>query len=714
MLRDLERTLTLEGIHSNMTKLRQQIARLRASSWGAIATLRAAHEKLPNLPEQLSAHLTDGSIVLGDPDVAPFGLADFLQWLVSDSLASRAAASFFRGLLTHQESTVRTWAARGLAAFPTEAPGVMRELLASPDASIRELGFSMAGDLFRAPGARAEDARDVLPLMEAGSAKLKGIGKKIAAGAIEIARALAARAPAAAAESAGSKVALPDRPDLDALAASAPADAALQKRLVAALRMGELVAFAELADALGVDESHARAIAAQVVQSWEPRVAKWSARGIYWGSQVFDASAVETLGASPWTIEALALEGRTAELDVLLAPTPRLIVTLRNAGKGAPVLRWASTQKPLSSGAQAFYLACLARPGFGEITRLLTPLADDASLVELALWLLSDPKAHQKERFVLPASPTVVQEIARARAHGIGRRKPWQYEGLPLSVTQRRWAIRWWHEARGDRDATRFALHHGAARVPLVELARWLPTSEEITREAIADGAWWAQRVVDSVELAMHAQSRLPMQRARRAWLRSVASAALRGVVFHVDGQGLAWIDGDQFVSASGSIPSVGDAAVRVAHPLVDTGEWPSEAAIGIARFAQRQAPRWTLADLPAAGSVEAVPLTKWKQRCAQLGYYEPSETGGGTLRAVKETDNGTLEVHHGGYGSGYGGSRPVTFKRAFTSIGSPAAHAALVADMRRLFGLDAMPEPTPAAGQPPAPSDAFAAALKS
>jgi hypothetical protein len=87
------------------------------------------------------------------------------------------------------------------------------------------------------------------------------------------------------------------------------------------------------------------------------------------------------------------------------------------------------------------------------------------------------------------------------------------------------------------------------------------------------------------------------------------------------------------------------------------------------------------------------VPNRTWRDRVALLGYVESGETGGGTQRAFRDT----AEVHHAGYGSGYGGARPVAFTRASTRITKPVTSSELVYDVRRLFGLDPLPTLPPA-----------------
>jgi len=492
---------------------------------------------------------------------------------------------------------------------------------------------------------------------------------------------------------------LPQRDDLGALASRVSKNVELRQRIIKAVSLCEFVSFGELADACGVSEEEARSHAAAVALTDE-RV-RWSARGLFWYGTFFKDELTTTLGVSPWTLEKLAIQGRASELDMLLGPTQQLTVTLRGQGRGAPRLRW-KTGATLSERAQQFLLACLTRPELSEATLLLSPLLDEDSLFELGVWLLSDPKAHKKERWVLPPSNRLEEELARAHAHGFVK-QPWRFEGLCLSVLFLRWALRWWSEAKGaERYDLRFAFRRGAARVPLIELWKWLPTRDEIVREGIAGEAWWRRRIIEATELAMVGQHPLPMHRARRTLLANdVARDALQGVVFHIEGHGLAWLGPSGLTASEGPLDVPGWATVRVAHPAVDTAAWPAESQSGPEPFPQRKAPGFRIEDLPAPTGLAEVPLKTWRARCHALGYLESSDSYGSVLGAFREIGQGySLEIVHTGHGKGYGGPRPVSFVRARTKHPSPAATAALVADVRVLFGLD--PLPAPADEHPP------------
>ncbi len=688
-----------------MTTLEERLGSIRASAWGPLDTVRDAHEADPELIADLaSAHLA-GTYVLEEPPAAgtPFGLAALVEWVASDEATDVVPFALCAAGTEHGDAAVRNWSAQACGRYPAaDVLPFLREWLASPDKSIREGAVAAANTFLAGPRAEPPHAGELLPLLEAGQKKLSRLGKQLAKQALDKARVLAERAP--------ERDDLPAKDDLEALAGEAPADPALRARLVGALRSGRMIPFDQLADACGVSVAEARAIGASVTLDWDPpNVIRWCTRGLFRGPTVFEDRFTQVLGVSPWTVEKLALDARIDDLDAVLAPTPQLVADGKRL-KGAPRLRWC-TGTSVGDGPQQFLLACFSRPDLAGLTELLVPLLDDDSLIELGAWLLADPKSHAKLRYVLPPSDGLADEIARSYAHHRVE-KPWRYEGMPLSPRFRRWAFRWWHEhGKRARDDLRFAFRHGTALVAQVAIEASFPTDEEIAAEAIADDDWWLSRIRECLALAMHGQRRMPMHELRRTYLATpTGRRALTGVVMATDGdesEPFVFFDGDRFVGPAGPVELAGDEALRVAHPLIDPLEgWPASDQTGPDAIGQREAPTYTLADLPDPAALGPVPTREWQERCRRLGYVEPAETNGGTVRAFRELGTGQIVVFHEGYGRGHGRG-PVVFTRAHAQRAkeNPAAAAALVADVRMLFGLDPLPDEPSAPQAPPPPA---------
>lgn len=682
-----------------MATLEERLASIRPSRWSALDTVRNAHESDPTLIADLTAAHLDGSHPLEEPGT-PFGLAALVEWVARDGETEAVPFALCVAATGHEVDAVRNWSAQACGRYPAaEVLPFLRERLAAADKAVRQSAFAAANTFLRRPEAEPTHAQELLPLLEAGRKKLTRLGKELAKQALDKARVLAEQTPV--------PEDLPTKDDLESLAAKAPADDALRKRLVGALRSRRLIRFDELADACGVSEAQARAIGAAVALDWDPPdVIRWCTRGLFWGGSVFEDRFTEVLGLSPWTLEKLALAERVEDLDALLAPTPQLVVAAKGL-EGAPPLRWRSGAEA-AEPAQRFLRACFARPDLATLTELLVPLLDDGSLVELGLWLLADPKAHRKVRYVLPASDTLAEELGRGHAHGLVP-EPWRHEGMSLSPCFRRWAFRWWHEqGKRARDELRFAFRHGEAQVAQVAIERSFPTDDEIATEGIGDEDWWLSRVRECLKLAMHGQRRIPLHELRRTYLATpLARRALTGVVLIEDtGERFVWLDGERFVGPAGPVELRGHDRLRVAHPLVDGLDWPAEDEVGPDALGQRSAPTYTLADLPESSALAPVSKARWHERCRRLGYVESAETNGGTVRAFRELGTGQLVVFHEGYGKGYGRG-PVVFERAHAQRAeeNPAAVAALVADVRALFGLDPLPPELPPPAAPPAPT---------
>lgn len=173
----------------------------------------------------------------------------------------------------------------------------------------------------------------------------------------------------------------------------------------------------------------------------------------------------------------------------------------------------------------------------------------------------------------------------------------------------------------------------------------------------------------------------------------------MRGVVFHVEQHGHAWVDDGRLVNRTGSIDVAGHLSAFVAHPSVHLDPWPTEADVGASPFPQRTRPSYGEGALEEIlASSREIPNDTWRERCRVLGYTEVVETGGGTLGATRVLGpEMRFEIRQTGYGSGYGGARPVALVSAKVTGAAAArasfARAELVQDVRRLVGLDALPE---------------------
>ncbi|MBX3246117.1 MAG: hypothetical protein KF901_02930 [Myxococcales bacterium] len=500
---------------------------------------------------------------------------------------------------------------------------------------------------------------------------------------------------------------------LRVLASRAPAVPEIKARIRGAFAgsVRGLVPFAQLADAAGVGEDEIRPHAAKVVLA--DRDYRWSARGLYYRfDSAFDLGASTHLGVTPWTIEKLVLERSTSDLDALLAPSPRMRVRLRDEGRRAPALRWAGGG-PLSAGAQRFFLALMTDPTYAELTRLLASIVDDDSLFELGCWLLADPKAHAKDRWILPPSQRLVDELARAHEHGLLTRRPWEYQGLASLASYRRWIIRWSREAEGQRrDALRFAGgRRFSGEVLLSNAGGWLPTAEDIAREQPGSEELWARIVAGALELAMIGQHPIPVHALRRHWLSSpFVASAIRGTLLHVEEHGLVWVDGDGALrTREGRVRPAGHLMAVVAHPLEhgDAG-WPTEDEVGTpAPFAQRERACFEPSEMPEPSTLPELPNDTWRSRCQRAGLVELPETDGGFTRAFREAGETQLSIHHAGYGAGLGGARKVAFRRtSVTGSRHPRiAQSELVRDVRMLFGLDPLPPPDPTCPRVPRPA---------
>ena len=409
----------------------------------------------------------------------------------------------------------------------------------------------------------------------------------------------------------------------------------------------------------------------------------------------------------PGTIEELVLAGSFDALDRVLGSTSSgARVPLRKAGKGAPMpaLRWRSGAA-VSVKAQRAYLAILRDL---DLSSLLTSALEDGSVFELGVWLLADPKAHKKEHWVLPPCDRLACELGRADAAGLLSGRAYRYE--LFSPAMRRWSFRWWTEAEGQTRAD-LEGHFERARIqPLTRLAQFFPTPEQVASEGVASEAWWRAWLIEATEDALVGQRATPMHAFRRLILANpLAAGSLRGVVFHVEEHGYAWIDTEgRLVNDTGELRPEGHLAVLVAHPAIHGAPWPTEALVGAkSPFTQRRRPTYHETDLPDLPTLPPIPNATWRRRCRISGYLEHTETGGGTVEAMRRVaPNLAFVLHHAGYGGGYGGARPVTLKRA--QIEGAGAHVAawseFIHDLRRLAGVDPPPADKPPAERPPPP----------
>lgn len=623
-----------------------------------------------------------------------FTAHDVLEWLgIIDPLsAARVPAGFFVAHLDDSDSRARNGAAAGLAmASPSRALEELEARIASKKATDRQTALSLAYRVFTARGADASAARKLLPRLVAAAEQVKGKSAVMSASAtIEAVTACAARVDTSG---------LGDREDLTTLAAHAPTDPAIEARLALGtrtldpLRPGRAddrrIDFSLLAGIAGLSLEMTKAHAARLCLAPEHRLA-WTERGLYWQDSAFFESVQrphpvsDQLGISPWAIEKLVLARDTAKLDVVLVPWARLRGEARHTSSKAPALKWLDG-KPLSPTAQAFFLGCHAQASWRSIAELLSSLLDDDASFELGRWLLSDGVAHAGDHFLLPPSRRLAQEVARAAEHDLLPRELAEYHGLEGLASFRRSLMRRW--------ATRRGTWRSSYLRPSTMLFGGAPTDEEIAQEQPGSTALWERLVADAFEDAMVAQHAFVAHALERLSSNPLVRRAIRGVVFALEGRGLAWLGERGFESPAGPFQPEGHLSVVVAHPLLH-GALPET---GIeTSFAQKNRPTFD-----AHPSEVSLPGAIWRERTHTLGYCEKVALPGdgasnGAWRSLVHS-SASFELDHLGMSKS-----PVTLASAHVkAMHSPSAleRSELALDVHRLAGLlplAPLPEPAP------------------
>jgi hypothetical protein len=324
----------------------------------------------------------------------------------------------------------------------------------------------------------------------------------------------------------------------------------------------------------------------------------------------------------------------------------------------APRLGWADGA-PLSAGAQAWYLAhLLAEQTYGQgnadghrlpvrgAAALIEPALAPGSRLALAQWVLAQTLPKSLAATVPGGDDAVIDWVGgEVEAGRLDRRRAEALRGLH-GPQWLRWRYRW-AQLRGGRSASPLVQDAGIE-------ARW-PSGDDATGDATQWRAW----IGAALQRAMRWQRPWRLAHFAAAYLRQPLAAPLAaGLVYAVAGQRVCFLDGHAHDASGAPVPLAADTELTVAHPADGAAGWPTPPAPP--PFDQRGARLFEADELPALPDAP-IPHATWKARCNALGLLAAGGYGGGTVGEELRFEPFTLRFGHAGYGSGYGGKRPIT-----------------------------------------------------
>lgn len=368
-------------------------------------------------------------------------------------------------------------------------------------------------------------------------------------------------------------------------------------------------------------------------------------------------------------------------LDAALAATKTMLL---RAAHDAPALHWSSGHR-LSAGAQAWYLGQLlagtfalqtserdaARPVRGA-AGLIEPALDPADAVALARWVLR-ARLPASSRARVPRTPAVLDWLGRQVDTGeLPRSRALVLMGSD-HVQSRRWAFRW-GELRSPRYPDAVSDERIEGLWPQVD-------------DASGTRRQWATWIAEVLQRAMIEQRGWQLEDFREAYLEHpVARPVAEGLVYVLGGLTLSFIDGRAH-DVDGPLSLALGGELRVAHPAHGTAGWPTP--VAPPPFEQREHRVLGVPELPSL-PVDPVPHSAWKRRVRALRLLSDLQADGGTTAELWLLGPHRVRIDHAGYGSGYGGARPVTGIEVSVRVAGQPPLAVLSASQRH--GWDALP----------------------
>lgn len=384
---------------------------------------------------------------------------------------------------------------------------------------------------------------------------------------------------------------------------------------------------------------------------------------------------------SAYEIERWVHEGNYPLLDAALAATG---TPLPRAAAEAPTLRWISGE-PLSVGAQAWVLvqllsgAFVLQTGRGDAAGavrgaagLIESAIEGRSAIELAHWIVDVPLPASMRPRVLRASVVIDWIATQVEAGELSRSRALALMGSDR-IQARRWAFRW-----GELRSPRYPDAVSDERIE----GLW-PTGDDPTGTV----AQWSQWIGEVLQRAMIEQRAWPLDVFCEAYVRHpVAGPVASGLVYTLGGLPVVFIGGVAHGS-DGPIELALGGEIRVAHPAGGTEDWPRPGAMP--PFDQRRHPVLGADDLPVPPTTP-VPHRTWRQRVRSLRLISDEETRGGTTAELWLLEPYRIRIDHVGYGTGYGGARPVEGIAVSVRIKGQSPLARLSAEERH--GWEALP----------------------
>ncbi len=369
-------------------------------------------------------------------------------------------------------------------------------------------------------------------------------------------------------------------------------------------------------------------------------------------------------------------------LDAALSATKTRV---RPRTDRAPRLRWVDGT-PLSMGAQAWVLTQLLSERFvrqaGEqdaaqpvrgAAELIAPALDPPSTVGLAQWVL-DAKLPASSTARVPRNDAVIDWLAsQVDAGEVSRSRALTLMGTE-HVQARRWAF-FWGELRSPRFPDALSDERIEGLWPIADD----PTG---TQEQ------WSEWISQVLERAMIEQRSWSGRAFAESYLDHPTPAPIvAGLVFMVGDEPVVFVDG-RARGPSGPIELLPERRVRVAHPAEWTAGWPKPSVA--APFAQRERPVLGSYDILAPPS-QMIPHRAWKRRASALRLVPDVGTGGGTTAEMWLLEHYRVRIGHAGYGSGYGGARPIEVTEVTVGTAGTPAVARVTRSQRS--GWDALPD---------------------
>ncbi|MEM7160126.1 MAG: DUF4132 domain-containing protein [Myxococcota bacterium] len=439
-----------------------------------------------------------------------------------------------------------------------------------------------------------------------------------------------------------------------------------------------------------LDSAIGRAVLRRHVNGWS-----CGTRGVYEHLRV----------PSAYEIERWVHHEDYATLDAALAATQTEVP--RAIGE-VPRLRW-RTGTRLSTGAQAWYLSQLLSGNFvlqsGErdaskavrgAAGLIESALHEGDTVVLAQWVLV-AKLPASCRARIPRTTAALDWIGgQVEAGELPRSRALGLMGSDR-VQSRRWAFRW-----GELRSPRYPDAISDERIE----GLW-PVEDDAT----GDLDRWSNSVAQVLRRAMIEQRAWRLDDFREAYLEHPLAAPIAESLVYVMGGLPVVFVGGRAHGIEGPLELELGGELRVAHAAEGIQDWPQTGVAGA--FRQREHPVLGAADLPRPPT-EPVPHSAWKRRVRTLRLLSDVESGGGTVAELWLLGTHRVHIDHAGYGTGYGGARPIERIEVSVRVGGQPPLARLSATdfsgwdtlppwllsevarmLRVLFGLDSVPTPS-------------------